>query len=336
MDLLNLQPTKISRDLAGTSWLIYGQPKSGKSTLASTFPKPIFLSTERGLNALPGVISTPVNSWAEFKQTVNELLKDAVRDTYETVIIDTLSNLIEYLDLYVGSQLTTEKATYKYGTDVEFGKGAVRLGKELNEQLQKLSKKGYTIVTIAHSEEKTHFKTRETMLTTSLDKKPGLIIDRFVDNILFLDSVTLKTGEVERRLYFRGTDKFKAGSRYKYVPAYCDATYEVLKETILTAIDKQEQETGAGSVTEQKRSEIEPDFEVDPEYDFEALLAEFKQTTKELTQDNPNASTQIKDIVEKELGVGHKVAELKKNQAELLVVINQNLKNLNNDNNKGE
>lgn len=34
IDILNLQPTTISRDLRGKFVLIYGQPKSGKTTLA--------------------------------------------------------------------------------------------------------------------------------------------------------------------------------------------------------------------------------------------------------------------------------------------------------------
>jgi len=299
--------------------------KAGKSTLASTFPKPIFLSTEKGLNALPGIYSQPITSWAEFKQVVTELNKDEVRAAYSTVVIDTLTNLIEYLDLYVGAQLSTDKTTYKYGTDVEYGKGASRLGKELNEQLQKLTKKGYTIVAIAHSEEKTNFKTRETMLSTSLDKKPGLVIDRFVDNIIYLDNVELKNGDIERRIYFRGTEKFKAGSRYKYVPQYCIATYEDLKSTVLEAIDKQEAET-PGAITSQPRTEIEEDFN-EPSYNFEALMDEFKVITNRLVaEDEDNAPTTIKEIVEKELGVGKKVSGLTKSQAELLAVIVANLK----------
>lgn len=35
MDLLNLQPNKVSRDLSGYITYIYGAPKTGKTTLAS-------------------------------------------------------------------------------------------------------------------------------------------------------------------------------------------------------------------------------------------------------------------------------------------------------------
>ena len=44
IDLLNLQPTVISRDLKGKYILIYGKPKTGKTTLASKFPKNLLLA----------------------------------------------------------------------------------------------------------------------------------------------------------------------------------------------------------------------------------------------------------------------------------------------------
>ena len=39
IDLLNLEPTKISRDLKGKYILAYGLPKIGKTSLVASFPK---------------------------------------------------------------------------------------------------------------------------------------------------------------------------------------------------------------------------------------------------------------------------------------------------------
>ncbi len=48
IDLLNLEPTKISRDLKGKYILIYSTPKGGKTSLAVQFPKNLLLAlTER-------------------------------------------------------------------------------------------------------------------------------------------------------------------------------------------------------------------------------------------------------------------------------------------------
>ena len=325
MNLLNLEPTKIAKDLSGNSFLIFGNPKSGKSTLAAQYPDPLFLLTEKGLTALPGVYAQPINNWGEFRAIVNELQKDSVRERYQTIVIDTLPNLIEMLDLYIGAQLSDEKKTYRYASDVEFAKGTIRMSKELNEQLQKLARKGYIFVGISHAEEKTHFQTRETMMSTSLDKRSTLIVDRFVDHILFLDNIQLKDGSVERRLYFRGTERFKAGSRFKYVPQYCLATWEVLEKTLLEAIEKQEAET-PGSITDKSKSEIEHDLERNVEYNFDALKTEFQELASKLVAEDPSNSARIADIVTAELGPGRKVANLTKAQAELLFVIINNLK----------
>lgn len=39
IDLLNLQPQQISKDLRGKFMLLYGLPKAGKTTLASELDK---------------------------------------------------------------------------------------------------------------------------------------------------------------------------------------------------------------------------------------------------------------------------------------------------------
>lgn len=44
MSLLDLQPHKVSRDLRGYSVLFYGEPKSGKTTIASKFPRALLFA----------------------------------------------------------------------------------------------------------------------------------------------------------------------------------------------------------------------------------------------------------------------------------------------------
>lgn len=62
IDILNIQPHKVSRDLRGYSVFFYGEAKSGKTTTASKFPESLILGFEKGWNALPGVMATPINS----------------------------------------------------------------------------------------------------------------------------------------------------------------------------------------------------------------------------------------------------------------------------------
>ena len=46
IDLLNLEPTKISRDLKGKYVVAYGPDKIGKTSLIASFPKSLIFSFE--------------------------------------------------------------------------------------------------------------------------------------------------------------------------------------------------------------------------------------------------------------------------------------------------
>ena len=81
IDIFNIKPNVVTRDLSGKSFFIYGERKSGKTTNACKFPKPILLAFEKGYNAIPGIMVQPLNSWAEFRKTLRELKKEEVKET---------------------------------------------------------------------------------------------------------------------------------------------------------------------------------------------------------------------------------------------------------------
>ena len=57
INILDVKPHVVSRDLSGYITYIYGAPKCGKTTLASQMDKPILLAFEPGYHALPGVMA---------------------------------------------------------------------------------------------------------------------------------------------------------------------------------------------------------------------------------------------------------------------------------------
>ena len=63
LNLLNIQPHQVSRDMRGYSVFFYGEPKSGKTTTATKFPNHLLLAFEKGYNAIPGAMAQPINSW---------------------------------------------------------------------------------------------------------------------------------------------------------------------------------------------------------------------------------------------------------------------------------
>ena len=77
IDIFSIQPTVVSRDLNGKSFLIYGDKKSGKTSTAVKFPDPLLIAFEKGYNMLSGVMAQPVNKWTEALTIKKQLLKDA-------------------------------------------------------------------------------------------------------------------------------------------------------------------------------------------------------------------------------------------------------------------
>lgn len=64
-------------------------PKSGKTTTASKFPNSLILAFEKGYAAIPGVRALPMNNWGEFLNVLRQLKDAAVKESYETIIVDT-------------------------------------------------------------------------------------------------------------------------------------------------------------------------------------------------------------------------------------------------------
>jgi len=101
IDILNIEPNKISRDLKGKYVLIYGDPKSGKTTLASQFPKSLLCAFEIGYHALPGIKAVDITKWSDFKRVCKQLKTEEARATYDTVIVDTIGIAIDMCEKYI-------------------------------------------------------------------------------------------------------------------------------------------------------------------------------------------------------------------------------------------
>ena len=73
IDLLNIQPHKVSRDLSGYITYIYGAGKTGKTTLASQMDKALLIAWQKGYNAIPGIKAQDVKSWSQMRIILSEL-----------------------------------------------------------------------------------------------------------------------------------------------------------------------------------------------------------------------------------------------------------------------
>ena len=101
INLLGIEPHKVSRDLSGYITYIYGEPKTGKTTLATKMPQALLLAFERGYNAIPGIRAQDVSTWGELKQIVRELKKPEVQDVYKSILVDTVDIASALCEKYV-------------------------------------------------------------------------------------------------------------------------------------------------------------------------------------------------------------------------------------------
>lgn len=126
--------------------VVYGGHGIGKSTLASQFPSPIFISTEDGLDSLDVVSFPRANHINEVVESIKTLIKED--HEFKTVVIDSVDWLIE--PLIVGNVEASHEAK-----DLAYGKGQMLVAEEFREILQGLdvlrTKRGMNVVLIAHA-----------------------------------------------------------------------------------------------------------------------------------------------------------------------------------------
>ena len=321
MGLLDIKPHEVSRDLRGYSVLFYGEPKSGKTTIASKFPNSLLFAFEKGYNALPGVMAQPINSWGEFKKFLSELKQPEVQERFQTIVIDTADIAYSLCERYICNREGVDTIG-----DLAYGKGYAMVGSEFDESIRRILQLNYGLILISHATDK-GFKDANgdeyQQIVPTLDKRGRLICERTCDIIGYSATVNTENG-VKTRLYMRGTPRYVAGSRFKYVPEFIDFSYDNLVDAIANAIDKQAEETGGQYVTNEATQVVTEEIS----YDFDGLMEKFQNLVGELMSANQSNAIKITGITDKYLGKGKKVSDCSMEQAEQIDLIVHDLEAL--------
>lgn len=333
IDLLAIQPHQVSRDLRGYSVFFYGEPKSGKTTISTKFPNHLLLAFEKGYNAIPGAMAQPINKWSEFKKVLKDLQKPEVKQKFETIIIDTADIAYDYCEKYICDNAKRPDGGYGVDSigDIGFGKGYTMAGKEFDSCLRSIVQMDYGLVLISHAADKT-FKNEQgqeyNQIVPTLGNKPRNIVSRMCDIIGYSRGVQLEDGSTQTRLFMRGTQRYVAGSRFKYTPDSINFSYQDLVDAIGDAIDKQAAEDGNEFFTDQRNNLY---TEVTEELDFDKLMERFTGMIEQLqTKDNFSEyyAPRIEQITDRYLGKGNKVSNCSREQVEALDLIVSDLSEL--------
>lgn len=336
IDLLNIQPHQVSRDLRGYSVFFYGEPKSGKTTIATKFPRHLLLAFEKGYNAIPGAMAQPINAWAEFRKVLKQLSNAEVKQRYETIIVDTADIAYDLCEKYICANAKRSDGGFGVDAigDIPFGKGYTMVAKEFDECLRSIVQMGYGLVLISHAVDKTF--TDETgaefnQIIPTLGNKPRNIVSRMCDIIGYSRAIQDKDGITTTKLFMRGTPRYVAGSRFKYTPDCINFTYNDLVKAIGDAIDKQMEEDGTEYFTDERTNLY---TNVTQELDFDELVGTFNSIVNTLIENNDKEKFEgywqprIVQITDKYLGKGQKVNQCSREQTEALDLIVTDLKEL--------
>jgi hypothetical protein len=329
IDLLGLQPHQVSRDLRGYSVFFYGEPKSGKTTIATKFPRHLLLAFEKGYNAIPGAMAQPVNSWGEFRKILRQLKEPAVKEKFETIIIDTADIAYDLCEKYICSNAKRPDGSFGVDSvaDIPFGKGYTMVAKEYDECLRSIVQMDYGLVLISHAVDKT-FKDEQdkeyNQIVPTLGNKPRNIVSRMCDIIGYSRSVQAEDGTTSTKLFMRGTPRYVAGSRFKYTPDYIDFNYKDLVKAIGEAIDKQVAEDGEEFFTDERNNAYK---NVQEELDFDELISTANSIINSLIETSSEEEfrnywhPRITQVIDNYLGKGMKLNQCSRDQVEALDLI---------------
>lgn len=319
INLLSIQPHKVSKDLSGYITYIYGAPKTGKTTLATQMDGSLLLAFEPGYHALPGVMAQDITSWSEMKQVYRELKKPEVQATFKAVIVDTIDIAADRCKKYICQQNGIEDLG-----DLGYGKGWTKFKEEFNEVFRGLTQLGYAVFFIGHDKEATVTDpttgAERMIIRPSLSNTTKDIIAGMAD--IYGYAHQLRKDEMSVLTLRDTSGLIDCGCRFKYIPNEISMSYQNLVNALETAIDKEAQETDGKFITTER---VTGPAAVN--YDYEALMKEFGDVVGSLVEkDSAYYVPRITQIVEKYLGKGKKVAEATIEQVEFIYLILSEIK----------
>lgn len=327
IDIFAIEPSVISRDLSGKSFLIYGDKKSGKTSNAVKFPKPFLVAFEKGYNMLSGVIAQPINKWSEALTVKKQLLKDVAavekgekkETSFKTVIVDTGDLAYDMCETHI-----LDKEGVEYLDETESKRGYKAVEREYDSFFQDIVKAGYTLVVISHSDTVQMKENGEKYDRTqpTVAKRGLKVLARLVDVIGYSTSETNDDGTTGMVLHLRGNKNLEAGSRNKYMSEKIPFTYSALLEDMQQAVDRLEKEDGA-KITDKPIQVYKDQTEV---ADFDKTVELIKKIA--IAFRDQDISDKYTAVTNKHLGKGKNVRDCDSSQIELLVLILDDLNDI--------
>lgn len=319
IDILNIEPTKVSKDLQGKYILIYGAPKVGKTSFSVQMPKNLLLAFEHGFNALGGIKAVDIDKWATFKQVIRQLRQPEAKEMYSTITIDTATIAYTMCEDFICTQQNINRIG-----DLPYGAGYGLVEKEFQDCLRQITQMGYGIVLIAHSVprvEKTPEGSEIEIVSPDLPKRGYKVINQLVDIIGYIDIIWDKEGNEKRVLYTRKTSQIMAGSRFKYLKSIIPFGYKELTDAIAEAVEKEANESGSTLVDHEEEKK-------EAERTFMEIREEAREIWEKLVKTDKSNVEKLNKIIIDTFGKQIKLSEITENQKDLFEIVLAEMKEL--------
>lgn len=319
MSIFNqIKPNEPVATLEGYFVSMYGKSKVGKTSFIyelikkhykNDFSKALILATEIGYKTLRGVHAMDITGFIEpeieaknpedqhlygfgFVQAVDSLIEEKQTIPYRLIIIDTLTALQRYASAYVAEeQSIKDDKDYSNVGDIPWGGGYNLLQEAIYEQIDRLKKAGFGVLTISHDKTKTiepKVGAKWDYTTLNLETKVADIVVREADINMYADLITKSNAkgnvDTERRLIIRSKGDIEVGSRFKSMPDElefsAEAFLEAFDKAVLELYDGDEEAVTQKKVTEEKAQLSKRDDQEDLDEPIDIKLDEVEEDTE--------------------------------------------------------
>ena len=259
-NLMDLQPSTVSKDIRDNSMLIFGASGIGKTPLALEIygkERTLLMAFENSANGIAGAYVVNVDSYATLTAYLGQLQNPAMREKFDNIIIDTLFLFDYYCE---------KSVTDAYGKDLirdclAYNQGYKIIDKRFLTAIKQLQKMGYSLCYVAHPIEK-KVKGANGIEHTRIEPK---VSDRIANLLLPEVDIRLYCGYDEngqRAIYTQSTPFFDARCRVSEMPPVLPFDGNVVREEFTKGVDRLA-ETNAGLIIEKRETIIqeEPSFE---------------------------------------------------------------------------
>lgn len=323
IDLLNLKPTVITRDLSNKFILLAAPFKYGKTTFMTNIPGALVLSFEPGLNARAGVYAQKINKWADLKLVYRELQKPEVQAKFKCICFDTIEIAATMCQDFVCAQAGVQSMA-----DVGYGKLYKAYETEFSKVIRGIAMLGYGCIFACHTETKEIATKQENVVVEriqpKLDRRAFDIINGLVDIIGIGVMEFDEKGEPVRKLYTRETPTVRAGNRFTYFPPVIDFSYQAVLDALSEAIEREGQINNA-TIVDKLDEKIE-------QLDYGKIRAEAQDLWVKLVGSGDNVdedmAKRILKRVEMIFGRQMKISEISEDQVDLLNLVVLDMRDL--------